>query len=79
MAVPGLYWTYINYVPTYAHLGQMDKAGDDLETLLQLRSYTVLSSGDYLRSWNYPETVIELMIEGFRAAGLPEGNSAASQ
>ena len=79
MAVPGLYWTYIHNVPTYAHLGQMDRAEDELATLLELRSYTVLSIGDYLRSWNYPEPVIELMIEGYQAAGLPESDSAASR
>jgi adenylate cyclase len=72
-AVPGIPWTHLHYIPAYAHLGQTDKAKEELVNLLEMQISTVLSVRELMSFWNYPESVIDRAAEGFRAIGMPEG------
>jgi len=68
--LPGLYYSQMRFVPTYAKLGRLDQARDELRTLLELKPDFPNRVREEWRFWNTPEHVIEKLIQGYRDAGM---------
>jgi TolB-like protein/rhodanese-related sulfurtransferase len=70
-------WTYIRLAAAYGHLGREQEAASAIETFNEFRAkrgqgaYTL----GHIGGWSFKEeTDRELLVEGLRKAGLPEGN-----
>lgn len=67
---PGLYYSQMRLVPTYAQLELMEQASQELRTLLELKPDFPERMREEWRFWNTPEPVIDKLAEGYRKAGM---------
>jgi adenylate cyclase len=67
---PGLYYSQMRLVPTYAQLGRKEQAAQELRTLLKLKPNFPERMREEWRFWNTPESVIDKLAEGYRKAGM---------
>jgi TolB-like protein/tetratricopeptide (TPR) repeat protein len=68
-STPGLWYSHMYLVPTYAQLGRKEQAAQELRTLLQLKP-DFPERWEGWRLWNTPEHVIDKIAEGYRKAGM---------
>ena len=69
---------FLNRVMILAELGRLDEARSDRESFDALwPGYTVETSNQELRYWNYPPEAIERTASSLRKAGFPETPSEA--
>ena len=61
-----------NRVAACAHLGRIEEARDGLERLLELQSDLTIAKFKALYAVTLPPKVLDIYVEGYRKAGLPE-------
>lgn len=63
-------WTHANYIPIYVHEGRIEEAARELEIVLQFRPDFGEAFRDEWRFWNFPEELIQVLVDSFETAGL---------
>jgi TolB-like protein/class 3 adenylate cyclase len=66
----GFYWTHILLAMAHAQLGNLNEAESAVNTLRGLKPDYADDPRATFRKWNFPEALIEKMVEGLKKAGL---------
>ena len=69
----GEFWKEIYIAASYGQLGRQDEARTAVEELLSVYpGFTLQTSSEELRKWNFPDEVTERYLTGLRKAGVPD-------